>query len=63
MNEKKLRRSKSNRKLAGVCAGVAAYFNIGPTVIRVIYVLLTLAGAAGLLIYLIMWLLIPEEEQ
>ena len=61
MNEKKLRRSKSDRKLAGVCAGVAAYFNLDPTVIRVVYVLLTLAGTAGLWIYLLMWLLIPEE--
>ena len=62
MENKKLMRSKSSRMLAGVCGGVAAYFNMDPTIVRVIYVLLTLAGAAGLLIYLIMWLLIPEEK-
>ena len=62
MNEKKLLRSKVNRMLAGVCGGVAAYFNVDPTLVRVIYVILTFAGAAGLLLYLIMWLLIPEEK-
>ena len=62
MNEKKLLRSKDNRMLAGVCGGVAAYFNVDPTLVRVIYVILTFAGAAGLLLYLIMWLLIPEEK-
>ena len=62
MENKKLMRSKSNRMLAGVCGGVAAYFNMDPTIVRIIYVLLTFAGAAGVLIYLIMWLLIPEER-
>ncbi len=62
MENKKLLRSKNNRMLAGVCGGVAEYFNLDPTIVRIIYVVLTFAGFAGLLIYLIMWLLIPENK-
>lgn len=62
MENKKLLRSKSNRMLAGVCGGVAEYFNLDPTIVRIIYAILTFAGFAGLLIYLIMWLLIPEDK-
>ena len=62
MENKKLMRSKGNRMLAGVCGGVASYFNLDPTLVRIIYVVLTFAGCAGLLLYLIMWLLIPEEK-
>ena len=62
MENKKLLRSKNNRMLAGICGGVAEYFNIDPTIVRIIYVILTFAGFAGLLIYLIMWLLIPEDK-
>ena len=62
MEAKKLLRSKNNRMLAGVCGGVAEYFNLDPTIVRIIYAILTFAGFAGLLIYLIMWLLIPEEK-
>ncbi len=59
----KLRRSKVNRKFAGVCGGLAEYFNMDPTVVRVIYVLLTIFTAfSGLLIYLILALLMPEEN-
>lgn len=62
MENKKLLRSRSNRMLAGVCGGVAEYFNIDPTLVRIIYVILTFAGCAGLLVYIIMWLIIPEEK-
>ena len=62
MAEKKLLRSKNNRMLAGVCGGIAEYFNIDPTIARIIYVVLFFAGCTGLLLYLIMWLLIPEEK-
>ena len=60
--EKKLTRSTSNRMLAGVCSGIAEYFGIDPTVVRVAYVLLSVFTAfAGLIVYLILWLLIPEK--
>lgn len=55
-----LRRSH-NQMIAGVCAGIADYFEIDVTVVRVVYVLLSVLSAAfpGLLIYVILWLLIP----
>lgn len=62
MNEpKKLYRSKQ-RMLGGVCAGLAEYFNIDPTLVRVIAVLLFFfPGIPALLCYLVAWLLIPER--
>ena len=58
---KKLYRS-SNRILSGVCGGIAEYFDVDPTLIRVLYVVLSLFSAAfpGLLLYIILWILIPE---
>ena len=63
MNEpKKLVRSRHNRMLAGVCGGLAEYFNIDPTMMRVITIILTVTPfvPAGI-IYLLLWLLIPER--
>lgn len=57
---KKLYRPKNDRIIAGVCAGVAKYFNIDPTIARVLWALLVLLGGTGLLAYLICWILIPE---
>ena len=59
--EKKLYRSATDKKLAGVCGGVAKYLNMDPTVIRVIWVFLTLFGSLGLIAYIICAFLIPEE--
>jgi len=61
--EKKLYRS-SNKMLAGVCAGIGEYLGIDPTVIRVIYTVLTIFSAAfpGILLYIILMLLIPQAE-
>ena len=58
---RKLYRSRTNRKLAGVCGGLAQYFNTDPTLIRVLFVVLALLGGPGLVIYLLMWILVPEE--
>ena len=58
--EKKLYRSTTNKTIAGVCAGLAEYLNIDPTIVRVIWALVSLSGA-GLLAYLICALIIPEE--
>lgn len=59
---KKLYRSKTDRKIAGVCGGLGAYLNVDSTVIRVGFVLLALPGGLpGILMYLILWLVIPEE--
>ena len=64
MNEpKKLYRSRSNRMLAGVCAAIAKYLNLDVTVVRVVYVLLTIFTAfCGAIVYFILMLLIPEEK-
>lgn len=60
--EKKLTRS-TNKSLAGVCAGIAEYFNLDPTLIRVIYACLTVfsAGFPGVILYIIMMLIMPEK--
>jgi phage shock protein C len=60
---RKLYRSRTDRKLAGVCGGLAQYFNADPTLIRVLFVVLALLGGPGLVIYLVLWILVPEEPQ
>jgi phage shock protein C len=58
-----LRRSRSNRMIGGVVAGLAQYFGIDVSLARVLYVLVSVLSAAfpGMLVYLVMWILIPEE--
>ena len=58
--EKKLYRSATDKKIAGVCGGLAKYLNVDATIIRVIWALIALSGA-GILAYLICALIIPEE--
>ncbi len=57
---KKLYRSKKDQKIAGVCAGLAEYANIDPTIVRVIWALVAISGA-GILAYIICALIIPEK--
>ena len=59
MAEKKLCLSRVNRKIGGVCGGIAEYFGIDPTLVRVITLVLFFAIGSGLLLYLIAWLIIP----
>lgn len=61
MAMKKLYRSNTNRKLCGVCGGLAEHFDIDPTIMRLLFVFLTLFGGGGLLIYLICALVIPNN--
>lgn len=60
-----LRRSRSNRMIAGVVAGLARYFGIDVTLARVLYVLISICSAAfpGILVYVIFWLVTPQEDQ
>jgi len=60
--EKKLRRSR-NQMIAGVCGGIADYFNLDPTIVRVVYVLLSVisVGFPGVLLYIILMLIMPLE--
>jgi phage shock protein C len=60
---RKLYRSKTDRKLAGVCGGLAQYFNLDATLIRVLFVLLAVLGGSGLVLYLAMWIIVPNEPQ
>ena len=58
---KRLERSKSNRILGGVCAGVANYLNMDPTLVRVLTVLLTLFTGVPVIVYLVLLFVVPEE--
>jgi len=58
---KRLVRTREGRVIAGVCAGIAAYFGIDPTLVRLAFAVFTIFGGAGILIYLIAWIVIPEE--
>ncbi len=59
---KRLYRSSSNKMLGGVCGGIAEYFNADPTLVRILWVILSLAYGAGVLLYLILWLIVPERH-
>lgn len=59
---RKLYRSSTNKKIAGVCGGLAEYFGIDATVIRVIFIILLLPGGLpGIIPYLILWAVMPME--
>ena len=59
--EKKLYKSKVNKKICGVCGGLAEYLNMDPTIVRLIVVLLTLAGGCGVLAYIIAAFIMPFD--
>lgn len=58
---KKLTRSNKGKVIAGVCSGLAHYFDIDPTLIRVILIFITVFGGSGIILYLILWLVIPSD--
>lgn len=59
--EKKLYRSKTEKKIAGVCGGMAKFLNIDVTIVRLIWALVSVFAGAGLIAYLVCALVIPEE--
>ena len=59
--EKKLYRSKTDKKIGGVCAGLANFLNIDPTIVRLIWALVGLCAGTGVLAYIVCALVIPEE--
>ncbi|MGH8494413.1 MAG: PspC domain-containing protein [Moraxellaceae bacterium] len=65
MSEKKLRRSRQNNMIAGVVGGLAEYFGLDVTVLRIIYVLVSLFSAAfpGIILYLILWVIMPLDDE
>jgi phage shock protein C len=58
---KKLYKSRKGKILAGVCGGLAEYLNLDPTIIRLAWVIFSLAYGVGVLVYIIAWLLIPNN--
>ena len=63
MNGKKLYRNTENKMLAGVCSGIADYFDIDPTLVRLGWVLFSLLGGSGLLAYIIEAIIIPDAPK
>ncbi len=59
--QKQLLRSRSDRWIAGVCGGLGKYFEVDPLIFRLIFILLTVFGGSGILIYVILWIAVPEE--
>ncbi len=60
---KRLYRTKTERKIAGICSGLGEYFNVDPVLIRLIMVLLIFAYGIGVLVYIIGWIIIPEKKE
>lgn len=60
--EKKLYRSNTNKKLCGVCGGLAEFLNIDPTIVRLIWALIVFCAGAGVLAYIVCALVIPEKS-
>jgi len=58
---KRLYRARDERMIAGVCGGIAKYFNVDPTLARLLFVLAAAAGGPGLLAYIILAIIVPEE--
>ncbi len=61
MADSRLTRSRSNRMVAGVCGGLGDYLGIDPTFIRIFFLLLVFGEGAGVLIYMVLWILLPAE--
>lgn len=62
MEEKKRLMRSDHGMIAGVCAGIANYFGIDPTVVRVLYVLMVLFAGFGILLYIILWIVMPKQK-
>lgn len=60
--DKKLRKSATDRKIAGVCGGIAEYFDVDPTAVRLAWVLVSCIGGSGLLAYIIAAIIMPEAQ-
>lgn len=61
MTNKTLRRSRTEKMIAGVCGGLANYFGLDPVLIRLAFVVAGLLGSAGIWVYLVLWIVMPSE--
>lgn len=57
-----LRRSRDDRVIGGVCAGLGRYLGVDPVLLRIAFVVLAIAGGGGVILYIVGWILIPEEK-
>jgi phage shock protein C len=62
MASRKLTRSAAQRSIAGVCGGLAEYFRVDVTMVRLVFLILALFGGNGILLYIILWLIMPEDD-
>ena len=60
---KRLYRSEKDVMIGGVCAGLAQYLNIDPSVVRIVFVSVVLLGGSGILVYIILWAILPLESE
>ncbi len=60
---RRLKRSRRDKKIGGVCGGFGDYFNVDPTLVRVLWILAVLLGGTGLLLYIILWIVMPLEAE
>ena len=60
---RRLYRSRNDKMVGGVCAGLADYFNIDPTIVRILVALLFFGAGIGFLPYIILWVVVPEEPE
>ena len=63
MSSPRLNRSRSDRMIAGVCGGLGKYFSVDATIVRLVFLLLLIFGGAGFLLYLILWIVVPDEQR
>lgn len=61
--EKRLYKSTTDKKISGVCGGIANYFNIDPTIVRILWALFSLAYGTGVIAYIIFALVMPDEPK
>ena len=62
MEEKKRLTSSDDKMIGGVCAGLAEYLDIDPTIVRIVWVLMVLFAGFGILLYVILWLIMPKQQ-
>ena len=62
MEEKKRLTRSNNKMIGGVCSGLAEYLDIDPTIVRIVWVLMVLFAGFGILLYIILWLIMPKQQ-
>ena len=62
MEEKKRLTRSDDKMIGGVCAGLAGYLDIDPTIVRIVWVLMVLFAGFGILLYVILWLIMPKQQ-